>query len=108
MCLVSHLGYQINVQMLHGDAAFYGQGTVAETLGLSKLKEFTTGCNIIHSLILQGGTIHLIVNNQVGFTTTATHGRSSRYSADVGKMIDCPAIHVNSDSPEVFKVELNI
>eukprot|EP01114_Cavostelium_apophysatum_P008298 TRINITY_DN2068_c0_g1_i2.p1 TRINITY_DN2068_c0_g1~~TRINITY_DN2068_c0_g1_i2.p1 ORF type:complete len:950 (+),score=302.99 TRINITY_DN2068_c0_g1_i2:181-3030(+) len=75
--------------MLHGDASFYGQGTVAETLGISKLPEFTTG-----------GAVHIIVNNQLGFTTAPTHGRSSRYSADIGKIIDVPTIHVNSDSPE--------
>lgn len=59
-------------------------------MGLSKLPEFTTG-----------GTIHLIANNQLGFTTPATHGRSSRYSADLIKIIDGPAFHVNADSPEV-------
>eukprot|EP01116_Phalansterium_solitarium_P002820 TRINITY_DN130_c0_g2_i1.p1 TRINITY_DN130_c0_g2~~TRINITY_DN130_c0_g2_i1.p1 ORF type:complete len:940 (+),score=374.31 TRINITY_DN130_c0_g2_i1:92-2911(+) len=80
--------------MFHGDAAFYSQGTVAESLGLAKLPQFSTG-----------GSVHIIVNNQVGFTTTAAHGRSSRYSADVGKMLDVPVLHVNADSPEdVVKV----
>lgn len=81
--------------MIHGDAAFYGQGTIAETLALSNLPLFTTE-----------GTVHIIVNNQLGFTTPPTHGRSSRYSADVGKIIDMPALHVNSDSPEVCKILL--
>lgn len=75
--------------MLHGDASIYGQGVVTETFGLSKLKEFSTG-----------GTVHIIVNNQLGFTAGKNEGRSSRYSSDVGKMVDVPTIHVNSNSPE--------
>eukprot|EP01119_Soliformovum_irregulare_P005387 TRINITY_DN17154_c0_g1_i1.p1 TRINITY_DN17154_c0_g1~~TRINITY_DN17154_c0_g1_i1.p1 ORF type:complete len:948 (-),score=283.69 TRINITY_DN17154_c0_g1_i1:234-3053(-) len=79
---------------IHGDAAFYGQGIVAEMLGLTKLGDFTVG-----------GTVHMIVNNQLGFTTPAHHGRSSRYSADIAKIIDGPALHVNAESPEdVIKV----
>ncbi len=63
--------------LFHGDASFYGQGTIAESLILSKLPEFKTG-----------GAVHIIVNNQLGFTTAPTYARSSRYSADIGKMID--------------------
>jgi len=76
--------------MLHGDAAFYGQGVVSESFGLSYLDDFSTG-----------GTIHIITNNQLGFTTTGeTHGRSSKYSSDVGKITNTPVIHVNADHPE--------
>eukprot|EP01112_Ceratiomyxa_fruticulosa_P018161 TRINITY_DN5768_c0_g2_i1.p1 TRINITY_DN5768_c0_g2~~TRINITY_DN5768_c0_g2_i1.p1 ORF type:complete len:752 (-),score=169.46 TRINITY_DN5768_c0_g2_i1:65-2320(-) len=75
--------------MLHGDASVTGQGIVTETLSLSKLPGFTTG-----------GTIHMIVNNQIGFTTTPRDGRATRYSGDVGKFINIPILHVNSDSPE--------
>jgi 2-oxoglutarate dehydrogenase complex dehydrogenase (E1) component-like enzyme len=79
--------------LFHGDASFYGQGTIAESLILSKLPEFKTG-----------GAVHIIVNNQLGFTTGPTQARSSRYSADVGKMIDVPVIHVNADHPEVNEI----
>eukprot|EP00002_Diphylleia_rotans_P000348 TRINITY_DN1017_c0_g1_i1.p1 TRINITY_DN1017_c0_g1~~TRINITY_DN1017_c0_g1_i1.p1 ORF type:complete len:900 (-),score=190.22 TRINITY_DN1017_c0_g1_i1:508-3207(-) len=74
---------------VHGDAAFAGQGVVAETLMMSLLKEYQVG-----------GVVHLIVNNQIGFTTQPVNGRSSRYSSDVGKMVDIPVVHVNGDCPE--------
>ena len=75
---------------IHGDAAFAGQGIVAESLALSNLPGFTVG-----------GSVHLIVNNQLGFTTDPTLGRSSAYSSDVGKMIGCPVIRANGADPEV-------
>nr|CAB3237826.1 probable 2-oxoglutarate dehydrogenase E1 component DHKTD1, mitochondrial [Phallusia mammillata] len=74
---------------IHGDAAFAGQGVVMEALNMSRLPHFDVG-----------GTIHLIVNNLLGFTTPPHHGRSTPYSSDIGKMIGCPVIHVNGDSPE--------
>jgi len=75
--------------LLHGDAAFAGQGVVAECFGLSDLKGHKTG-----------GTMHLIVNNQIGFTTAPHHSRSSPYPTDIAKMVDCPIFHVNGDDPE--------
>ncbi len=75
--------------LIHGDAAFAGQGVVAETLNLEGLAGYTTG-----------GTLHLIANNQVGYTTDPAEGRSTRYSSDLAKGFDVPIIHVNADDPE--------
>jgi len=75
--------------LLHGDAAFAGQGVVAETFNLARLTGYTTG-----------GTIHLILNNQIGFTTDPREGRSTDYSSDLAKGFDAPIIHVNADDPE--------
>ncbi|HUZ91663.1 MAG TPA: 2-oxoglutarate dehydrogenase E1 component, partial [Methylocella sp.] len=75
--------------LIHGDAAFAGQGVIAECFGLSGLKGYRTG-----------GSIHFIINNQIGFTTTPRHSRSSPYPSDSAKMIEAPIIHVNGDDPE--------
>ena len=75
--------------LIHGDAAFAAQGVVAETLNLARLDGYATG-----------GTVHLIANNQVGFTTGTREGRSTDYSSDLAKGFDAPIVHVNADDPE--------
>jgi|SRR5579884_526631 len=75
--------------LMHGDAAFAGQGLVAESLELSGLRGFRTG-----------GTIHIVVNNQIGFTTAPSYARSSPYPSDVAKSVQAPIFHVNGDDPE--------
>ena len=83
--------------LIHGDAAFAGEGVVQETLNLSQLKGYKTG-----------GTLHVIVNNQVGFTTEHHEGRSTTYASDVAKMLQIPIFHVNGEDPEAVAQVVNL
>ncbi len=82
-------GAQVLPLLLHGDAAFAGQGIVAETLNMSQLDGYKTG-----------GTIHMIINNQIGYTTLPENARSTRYSTDIAKMLMVPIFHVHGENPE--------
>ncbi len=75
--------------LLHGDAAFAGQGIIAECFGFSQIEGYTTG-----------GTLHFVINNQIGFTTTPQYSRSGLYCTDIAKMVEAPIFHVNGDDPE--------
>ena len=87
----STTGEKVLCVLVHGDAALSGQGINQESLMLSYLPHFNVG-----------GTLHLVVNNQVGFTTPAERGKSSRYSSDLAKLINAPVFHVNGDDPEAM------
>ncbi|MDX8413420.1 MAG: 2-oxoglutarate dehydrogenase E1 component [Mariprofundales bacterium] len=88
---------QVMSVLVHGDAAFAGQGVVAESLNLSKLRGFRTG-----------GTIHIVVNNQIGFTVNPFDARSTTYCTDIAKMVQAPILHVNGDDPEACCLAIEI
>jgi len=92
-----HLRREVLSVLVHGDAAFAGQGVVAESLNLSKLSGFRTG-----------GTIHVVVNNQIGFTTNPFDARSTLYCTDIAKMVQAPILHVNGDDPEAVVLAAQI
>lgn len=83
--------------LIHGDAAFVGQGVVAETLNLSRLPSYETG-----------GTVHVVVNNQIGFTTLPEDARSTSYCTDITRMLRCPVFHVNGEDPEAVVQVMNL
>ncbi|KAK2467971.1 hypothetical protein APHAL10511_000266 [Amanita phalloides] len=91
------LGDRALCVQLHGDASFTGQGVIMESLGLSNLPHFTSG-----------GSVHIVVDNNIGYTTPASSARSSLYCSDVGKMINAPVLHVNGDHPEDVVKAMNI
>ncbi|XP_041976105.1 2-oxoglutarate dehydrogenase, mitochondrial isoform X3 [Aricia agestis] len=90
-------GKKVMSMLLHGDAAFAGQGVVFETMHLSDLPAYTTH-----------GTIHIVANNQIGFTTDPRHSRSSAYCTDVARVVNAPIFHVNSDNPEAVMHVCNV
>ena len=83
--------------LLHGDAAFSGQGVVAETFNLSRLEGYTTG-----------GTIHIVINNQIGFTTPGRNARSSFFPTDMAKALSIPIFHINGDDPQAFAYAVDL
>ncbi len=82
---------QVMAVLIHGDSAFAGQGIVSETLNMSQLEGYKTG-----------GTLHLVINNQIGYTTLPEHARSTRYSTDIAKMLMVPIFHVHGENPEAL------
>ncbi|KAJ1667672.1 hypothetical protein IW140_001272 [Coemansia sp. RSA 1813] len=89
------IGDHVLALSVHGDSSFAGQGIVAESLGMAGLSHFTNG-----------GTIHIVLNNQVGYTTPASHTRATRYASDVAKFADIPIIHVNGEHPEDVVIDV--